>query len=95
MRMTVTPEQIEYLAELGVSILPSLPATTPVVQAPMPVAVACPPSPAQQAVFVSVAMPEPEASWWSKNSWWIRLAGSAAVLLLQLFVFLVMKGCNP
>lgn len=92
MRVSATAEQIEYLAELGVPVLPTTPAKAAVAQAPIPVAVACPPPPATQAVFVPVAIPAPQPSWWTKNTWWITLMGSAVVLLLKLILFLLMKG---
>lgn len=97
MRMSATAEQLEYLAELGVSVFTTPPAKPAApVAAPASAAIACPSVAAQQPVFVPVAVPVPEPkSWWGQNSWWIGLLASTAVVLLKLIVFLVMKGCNP
>jgi hypothetical protein len=94
MRTSATAEQLEYLAELGVSVLATRPVESlaPVAAVPLPPALAAAhsPAPAPPPVFVPVIVPMPEPkTWWGKNSWWIGLL----VVLLKLIVFFVMKGC--
>ena len=94
MRMSATAEQLEYLAELGVSVF-AAPMVKPVVPiavpAPIPAAIPCPPPCPPQAVFVPVAVPvPPEPTWWGKNSWWIGLLATTAV---EPDAYLVAAGC--